>query len=89
MLSSTWIKLKLEEKVRGQTYERLMNTTTGAVIFIDTYEDQPENDMNLTVWSEFPGMNIRKLFIGTPVECIRVIDQLTEKFGATALEPWR
>ena len=89
MLTSNWIKLKLEEKVRGNSYERLMNMTTGAVIFIDIYKDQPKSDMNLSVWSEFPGMTTRKLFIGTPVECIRVIEDLAEKFDAKEIDPWR
>ena len=84
-----WIKQKNQNEVRGKNYDRLINITTGITIFIDIYLDQPEDDLNLTVWGRYPGLeNPVILYRGTEVECINVINQFASKLNAKEVEPW-
>ena len=85
---NSWIAIKNTFTVREKHYEMLINLNTGARIFIDTTDQQKTDDMNLRVWSHFPGMQETALYHGTEVECMRVIEKLKEKFNATNITPW-
>ena len=83
-----WIRYKSPLDVRGEQYDTLMNIENGAVFLIDTVENQPDSDLSLHVWVEFPGMDIKRIFKGTPVECMRVIDKFAAEYGAKELTAW-
>ena len=83
-----WIKFKNPNKVRDINYECLMNISTGAYVHIDILNNQADADQNLSVWVEFPGMKERRIYNGTQVECIRVIDNLAKQFSANELTVW-
>ena len=84
-----WIRFKNPEKVRGGQYDSLMNIENGTFFLIDIVKNQPESDLNLCVWVEFPGMNIKRIFKGTPVECMRIIDKFAADYGAEDLKAWK
>lgn len=83
-----WYKFENATVVRGKKYDQLLNIENGSNISIDISKCQKDDDMNLTVFTEFPGMSIDNLFTGTEVECIRIIDKLGLELNAKEMKPW-
>ena len=84
----SWIQYENPKPVNGEKYDALMNLHTGAFIHIDKGDNQSDEDINLYVWTEFPGVHEKQLYYGTPVECMRVIEKLAERFAVTGLSIW-
>ena len=83
-----WIQFDSVHPVRGVIYKSLMSLATGAFIDIGMPADQPDSDLNLSVWCEFPGMHQKQIFSGTPVECIRVVAKFAEQLHAKEVSAW-
>lgn len=83
-----WIIGDNPNHVRGKTYDRLVNITNGNRIFIDIFQGQDADDLNLQVWGNYTNQNDVRLFTGTEVECVRVIEQFAEKLNARRINPW-
>ena len=83
-----WVKCENPDKVRGKYYQRIINLDDGRSIYIQIYTEQPASDLNLSVWITYIGDTTYRLFMGTEVECIRIIDRFSEKFNAQVLDAW-
>ena len=83
-----WIKCKDPNPIRGKTYDRVLNVVQGINIHIDIYNKQPDSEMNLHVWIAYKEGKELRIFTGTEVECIRIIDKFAAKFNADELNPW-
>lgn len=83
-----WIKYQEVNEIRGHRYFSLINLTTGALVEINTHKGQKDDDLNVSIFVEYPGMNTRCIFRSTPVECIRVLDKLGNKFNAVEMNAW-
>ena len=70
-------------------YPQLIDVSQYPHIFIDEAVDQPESDKSRIVWCRYDGgKDAIRLYTGTEVECIRIIEQLQEKLNATKIDPW-
>ena len=83
-----WLKCENPDKVRGKNYQRIINLDDGRSIYIQTHTKQPESDLDLSVWITYNGATTYRIFMGTEVECIRIIDKFSEKFNAQVLDAW-
>ena len=82
-----WIIAERFIDVRGKKYDMLVNLDSGNKIFIDIYKDQPADNLNLQVWLSSGKIETR-LFTGTEVECIRMIDKYMKKLNAEKVNAW-
>ena len=70
-------------------YPQLIDVSQYPHIFINKAEDQSESDKSRIVWCRYDGgKDAIRLYTGTEVECIRIIEQLHEKLNAIEIDPW-
>ena len=85
----SWVKQESVRIVRGKRYQSIVNLETGVFIFLDIFKNQPEENLNVSVWGKYPGSTEElKLFEGTEVECMNVLDKYALILDAEDIKPW-
>ena len=82
-----WIHTEQPTPIRGEKYDMVLNLETGNRIYIDTLKDQSDTDLDLHVWFT-ANQTETKIFTGTQIECMRVIDKFSDKLNAAKINPW-
>lgn len=82
-----WIHMECPTPIRGQKYDMLLNLETGNRIYIDIVKNQSDENLDLHIWFT-ANQTETKIFTGTQVECMRVIDKFAEKLNAAKINPW-
>ena len=71
-------------------YPMLIDIQQYSHIFMDTVKDQPKTDLNRTVWGRYDSSEgAIRIYTGTEVECVRIMEQLTEILNPVEIHPWK